>query len=463
MFWNRYEVVPDFFRLKLAESRRYCLYAVILYLILFACKTGYAQELVLISPHWEGIRYEFENGFNKWRRKNNLPQVRFVWKQVGGASEILRFVQSEFQGKPAGIGVDLIFGGGIDPFESLKKENLLQSFSPQVLPEIPGQISGVNLYDPDLKWFAPTISAFGIFCNHKVLDILKLENPQSWEDLIKPGYRSWIASADPRKSGSAHMYYEIILQSYGWQKGWQILFDMAANFRTFLSGSSQVGLDVASGEVACGFFLDSQAKVQMMKYPAGQFSFIVPKGRSLFSGDAMAILKGAQNAEIAGQFIEYSLSSEAQKLWYLPAGHESGPEKYSLNKLPIYPELFKDPLISEYDPFKTNEENTGFIFSNSLSSARWEILNDLLGIFLIESFDYGSLQNADCRKQLPAESEIKKLIDEKAWNDPVLKNRIISSWRDSISGCSNHSFKVNLPFFAVLAILLLFGIKKYRE
>ena len=89
---------------------------------------GSADRLVLISPHWEGIKYEFERAFKAWYRRETGRNVDLEWIDVGGTSETLRFIQSEFKSKPAGIGIDVFFGGGVDPYMALKADTLLQPY-----------------------------------------------------------------------------------------------------------------------------------------------------------------------------------------------------------------------------------------------------------------------------------------------------------------------------------------------
>src|SRR5207342_1960402 len=77
--------------------------------------------LVIISPHHEAIRYEFERGFSRWHRQHHGAPVRIDWRNIGGTTEILRYLSSEFaasaqawwrqQGKPWPAGaVDAVVG-----------------------------------------------------------------------------------------------------------------------------------------------------------------------------------------------------------------------------------------------------------------------------------------------------------------------------------------------------------------
>ena len=201
-----------------------------------------ADKLVLISPHWEGIRYEFERAFKARYQSETKRSVELEWINVGGSSETLRYIESEFKNKPAGIGIDIFFGGGFDPYVALKQAHLLESYTlPQSLLEnIPPKLAGVPLYDPEHTWYGATLAGFGIVYNKVVLGLTKLPFVNAWEDLASPRAFGWVGSSDPRKSGSVHTVYEIILQAYGWEKGWKIITALGANVRSFTNSASQI-------------------------------------------------------------------------------------------------------------------------------------------------------------------------------------------------------------------------------
>src|SRR5262245_57315523 len=64
-----------------------------------------AATLVLISPHNEAIREEFGRAFSEWHQARFADEIGMDWRVIGGTSESLRFVQSEFARKPVGIGI----------------------------------------------------------------------------------------------------------------------------------------------------------------------------------------------------------------------------------------------------------------------------------------------------------------------------------------------------------------------
>src|SRR5437899_5818634 len=88
------------------------------------------SRVILISPHNEAIRYEFGRAFDEWHRKRFGEAAAVEWRDAGGTSDALRFVQSEFVTKPDGIGIDIFFGGGSEPFLLLADKQLSLPYQP---------------------------------------------------------------------------------------------------------------------------------------------------------------------------------------------------------------------------------------------------------------------------------------------------------------------------------------------
>ena len=347
-----------------------------------------ARKIIIISPHWEGIRREFGRAFSAWTEKRLGYTAEVEWIDVGGTSDAVRYVRSEFKRAPQGINVDLFFGGGVDPFLQFKKEQLLQPalIAANVLGRIPSTFSGVELYDRDRQWFGACLGSFGIIHNKKVLKVLKLPEPREWADLALPRYFSWVGSGDPRSSGSVHMAYEIILQAYGWEKGWSIIMRLAGNVRNFSRSASDVPKDTALGEIACGLAIDVYAWRQVVEAGPDRIGFILPEKLTVITPDGIAILKGAPHADLAAKFIEFTLSEAGQKLWVLRKGvSPDGPQDYDLNRMPVIPGFataFGNKTAVPFDPFQWQG---GFVYNAENGSQRWTLLNDLIGSVIIDN------------------------------------------------------------------------------
>jgi ABC-type Fe3+ transport system substrate-binding protein len=403
----------------------------------------FADKLVLISPHWEGIRYEFERAFKaSYLRETGRP-VELDWLDVGGSSETLRYIESEYKNKPSGIGIDVYFGGGYDPYLVLKKAQLLEPYAlpKALLDKIPERLTGVPLYDPDYTWYGATLAGFGIVYNKVVLDLTKLPVMTTWEDLASPRAFSWVGSSDPRKSGSVHMVYEIILQAYGWEKGWKIITGMAANVRSFTNSASQIPKDVAIGEVAYGLAIDFYAWAQVKEAGADKIGFVMPDNLTIIMPDAIGILKGAPNLDVAKSFIRFVMSEEGQKLWLLVEKAPGGPQRYQLNRLSVLPSLYAlAPQISavRLNPFLWRSD---FAFDPKLSAERWAIVNDLIGTLLIdqkhlltrawkEAIDKGGLNDQEWQRlaAMPISEAEALTFARTKWKDAEFRNQRLNEW-----------------------------------
>ena len=128
-----------------------------------------AARVVIISPHNEAIRNEFGAGFAKWHAAKFGEEAVVEWRDVGGTTDALRFVQSEFAKKPGGIGIDLFFGGGPEPYLLLADKGFAAAYQPpaEIMRGIPQNHSGVEIYDAKFKWFGAALSTFGILQNNR--------------------------------------------------------------------------------------------------------------------------------------------------------------------------------------------------------------------------------------------------------------------------------------------------------
>ncbi|MGD8238034.1 MAG: extracellular solute-binding protein, partial [Armatimonadota bacterium] len=186
-------------------------------LLLWPAASWAAQKLVIISPHWEGIRTEYIRAFEAWHQERYGEPIAVEFLDMGGTSEIVKFIRSEFSGGRENATVDVFWGGGTDPYVRLADEGLLDPYRvpDALLAQIPPQVVGMPLYDEQFRWYGAALAGFGIIYNKRVLELVGLPTPETWADLARPEFVTWVGSADPRASGSVHMMYEIMLQAYG--------------------------------------------------------------------------------------------------------------------------------------------------------------------------------------------------------------------------------------------------------
>ncbi len=404
------------------------------------------DELIIISPHPEGIETEFGTNFEKWYQEQTGRTVKTDWRDVGGTSSNYRFIESEFKRVPDGIGIDIFFGGGTDNYLRLSNMGWLHAYKlPETqLAQMMQSFQGIPLYDAEHQWYGAALSSFGIMYNEELRELLQLPEATAWQDLGDSALLGRIGAADPRESGSAHMVYEIILQTVGWEEGFALLTKIGGNVRGFSAGANAIPTDVVAGQVIYGLAIDFYAYGQIAVVGADKIKYVVPADGAVVTADPIAILKGAPNMPVAQKFLEFVLSENAQKLWMLRDTDPEGPQwKGGLNRASVLPALY-DKLGERCivpNPFAM--EGTPFRYDSDKGGGRWNIVNDLFGVLIIDS--HKDLVNAwkaiqkckDPAKRDAAIAVLTKMPITEAeamqmaatdWKDPSIRNEKIKEW-----------------------------------
>ena len=363
-----------------------------------------AERLVIITPHNEPVRFEFDLGFREHMAREGR-RIEIDWRRPGGTAEIGRFLTSEYTaafqrhwtedlGRPwsakvaaafmnpalspgasptdeagaarqaflasqVSAGLDLLFGGGsFDHTRHARAGRLVDSgvvaahpelFGPQL---IPNTLGGQVLWDSEGRWIGNCLATFGMCFNRDVLARLGVEPPATWDALADPRLLGQVALADPSKSGSAGKAFELIIQAAmqragvveGWAQAMRLIRRIGGNARYFTDSSAKVALDVTSGDAAAGMCIDFYGRFQGETVAAlGQgrrVGYAAARGETAPDADPISLLRGAPHRALAIRFIEFVLSDEGQKLWSFRPGTPGGPRRYGLSRLPIVPRLY---------------------------------------------------------------------------------------------------------------------------
>ena len=394
------------------------------------------ETLSIMSPHRREVRLEYARGFADWMKTRYGRRVEIRWLDVGGASKILKELESRFATSPGDPGVDLLFGGGVAPYLTAIDQNWLAplNLASNIVAGIPATCAGSPVYDPQRRWFGTALSAFGILYNRPLVERLGLPVPADWSDLGRPEYFSWVGSGDPRSSGSVHVCYEIILQALGYEQGWSLITRLCANVRGFGEAGGTVPREVASGDIAAGMVIDQYAQTVIRSVGRDSLVLVLPRQHTMIGPDAIGLIRGAKHAELARRFVEYALSEEGQRLLYQPEGVNG--QRNALYRLPVVAALYADPQAPRPNPY---EIPAGFIYDNDGCTRRWNVLNDLMGVWLIDAHEdlRAAWKRVIDRGALPAEvaalgapplpeRELDALI--KAWKDPRRRQEVMLAW-----------------------------------
>ncbi len=404
---------------------------------------GAEPRVRVITPHVSSITEEFGEGFARWHIQRYGEPARVEWRNVGGTADALRFVLSEFAAKPAGIGLDCFFGGGPEPYLLLADRGLLEPYRlpDEVLAGIPQNAHGVEIYDPQFRWYGAAISSFGILQNLRVQHTVGLPLARRWEELAAPRLYGWVGVGDPRKSGTMNNMFEAFLQAYGWTGGWQRLTRIAGNAARFDLLSSTTAKDVTLGQTAYGFAIDFYGFSQIALAGRSNLTFVLPEDFSAMSADGLAILKGAPHRRTAERFLEFVLSEAGQKLWHLPRGHPEGPRRYSIERMSVRPDLYpryRDVSNIAFSPFELRHR---FQYDARLARERREVVAALAGALLVDP--HAELRRAwraiiaagappelvDRLGEMPLTETEARVLAGGPWQDAALRNRKRLEWQ----------------------------------
>ena len=55
------------------------------------------DSLIIVTPHTEQIRYEIDHAFRRYSREKYGRPVEIDWRNVGGTSDIVRYIADRFE------------------------------------------------------------------------------------------------------------------------------------------------------------------------------------------------------------------------------------------------------------------------------------------------------------------------------------------------------------------------------
>jgi hypothetical protein len=150
-------------------------------------------------------------------------------------------------------------------------------------------------------------------------------------------------------------------------------------------------------------------------------------------------LKGAPNRTVAERFVNYVLSSDAQKILILPRGAEGGPKLEALGRMAINTTAYaqtEGKRATDFNPFNQK----AFMKLDLAKAAKMQrVFNDLIGAIHIDT--HGDLKDAwaaivkngmkpediaTFSKPPVSEAELLALADK--WGDDVFRNKTINTW-----------------------------------
>jgi len=272
-------------------------------------------ELNLITPVASFVSVAALDAFKVWAKANYGIDVKTSYTAKG--TQLAAGLIREWGSNPQ---ADLIWGGETVLYDMMAADGFLIKLDVQkaLLDRIPATIGTpkpMPLKDPKGFWTGTMLEPYGIVYNEGLVTRrLRTTPPKTWEDMLSnPKFKGQIAQCTPDNSSSSHATYEVILQKYGWDKGWEWLSKLGAYTGQFVAKSGDVPAVVAKGEYALGFAVPSYMAFENF-LNGGDIRFIAPQG-AYVTPEPIGIIKNCKNPNAAKAFIEFLLTDEGQRLF----------------------------------------------------------------------------------------------------------------------------------------------------
>ncbi len=358
--------------------------------------TSYADEFV------SRIEAAFEKAYPQYR-------LRVVWRMPNDAAPYLQ--------QPDHGGADVYWSASPRTFARLARDNTWRKL-PIDTGALPRQVGKTELGDAAGFYTASELAGFGFAVSPPTLAQRGLPLPSDWTDLTDPRLAGLIALPVPTRVGFAPPMVEIVLQAYGWQRGWALWSEIAANARPIERGSTFVTDEITAGRCAIGLSIDFFVNSAIAN--GAELSFIYPRHTGLNPAH-VAITRNSSNPEGATAFVNFLLSLNGQKLLAHP----------DIRRLPIRPDAYAGLPASQFNPFAAAAEG-GLQFDSDAARPRLATSASLFQHMLIEPLAkltplWRRLQTAEqAGKPLPKVRQLLGTppIDETTASDPALHRLI---------------------------------------
>lgn len=261
------------------------------------CSDG-RTVLTVYSPHGREQLLAFEEWYEARR-----PDVDLQWVDMG-SQEVLDRVRSEKANPQA----DVWYGGPAWFFSRAANEGLLEAYRPQWADAVAADARGRgDMY-------------FGVYLTPVVIAynsdaVTAEEAPKDWDDVLDPRWTGTILIRDPVASGTMRTIFGMIVE-----RGLRESGDTAAGFEWLRRLDGQTKEYVLNPALLYQKLVRQEGVLTLWNLPdvlqlqdqGVPIQYVLPQSGTAIIVDAIAVVKGAKQPELARDFIEYVGSIEGQ-------------------------------------------------------------------------------------------------------------------------------------------------------
>ncbi|MDJ1160059.1 putative 2-aminoethylphosphonate ABC transporter substrate-binding protein [Chelatococcus sp. SYSU_G07232] len=137
--------------------------------------------------------------------------------------------------------------------------------------------------------------------------------PASWKDLTAPAFKGKLVMPHPASSGTGYLMVAAWLQMMGEEAGWKFMDALHENMAVYTHSGSAPCVQAARGERVAGIALDMRGASEKTK--GAPIDVIVPAEGTGWDMEALAIVRGSKNAEVAKKVADWAATKRANEVY----------------------------------------------------------------------------------------------------------------------------------------------------
>lgn len=312
--------------------------------------------VVVMTSYPEEVMTRMEEAFS---RAHPHYRLQILWRQ---GFDALPYLLQADQG-----GVDVYWAPSPGNFARLAEAGSWQPLG-IALQGLPARIGDMPLRDETGLYQATELAGYGFAINAESLADLGVETPRDWPDLLDQRLRGRIALPDAGRVGFAPVLLDIVLHTYGWERGWAYWSELAGQSRLVSRGGTLVSDEVASGRSAVGLSIDFF--VASARANGEAVAFVYPAHGGLNPAH-IAITARSRQLPGARAFTEFVLSEAGQSLLADP----------DIRKLPVRPSVYAKLPTDYHNPFDAARQGA-YGYAGAASRERLALISSLFSQWL---------------------------------------------------------------------------------
>ena len=234
-----------------------------------------------------------------------VPGAEVLWTRDSTGVVTARFLAEKDNPR-----ADLVLGHAATALLLFEKMGLLEAYKP----------AGADALKPAFRDATPPYSwtgmdaYLGVVCFNTVeAGKAKIAAPRSWKDLTKPEYKGKLVMPHPASSGTGYLMVGAWLQMMGDAEGWKYMDALHENIAVYTHSGSAPCVQAAKGERVAGIALDMRGASEKTK--GAPLDVIIPSEGTGWEMEAVGIVKGTKNLELAKKVADWAATKSANELY----------------------------------------------------------------------------------------------------------------------------------------------------